>query len=1069
MINISINQLLNTTLLPLKTGLYFAEKVSLIVLVMTMFYPSVYADIWDEPVQNTDFEESSLTWWVAIPKTPPAGTIAIDTSEYHSGSKSIKIDDTSSVDKPCFQSPLMAIDSSKKYTHSWWVKGGVLPTTVHIYYDSSSHEITTGYPIVSLTNATDWTNGSKTFGPSGSGADYVIPSNAAYIKLRYYASPTSADVCSANFDDITFSPAYSECVDAPVGPSSVSAPGGEGLPPIWNEQTLGSQAISAISDVTLPDETLVITGNALADTSFKIWAENYKSTCQLLKGENNRVLAVIPDDAPISTMLIWPVKAGTIGSPIRVNGAAAWWAWPGRAKANMSGQTVRVIGKNLKIGTATPVMYLKKTDNSIIQLTIVDSNEYQLEASLPGDLAVGTYTIWAHNGTGGKYGWSQPLTFEVAQFPVLSGLPTFLVDNYGAVANDGLDDLQAINSAITAAKNAGGGIVTFTAGEYNISQQIVINGNTTNGIHLKGVGMGTYDNVGLLNTVPDVYNHGVGGTYTLIRYVTVNATLSLNGLLSNIIQIDSNNTSIEYMTLINADYGRQQDGAPQWVMTVNGQDARIQNVRMISVDARNYTATSVTVDLINLGVIYLGATGDANIVIKNCHIHSPKKGMCVGNKLVMESVNYAQVKACSFWGYYAGKHPRDSRAVLSDQHGLMANAITAYNAKNLILEDCYFASGDRLNGKILNRSFLAFNNSNRNMYIANNTIRNVGPHPSVPSMAGNCGEQFLLHESYVDASGNVVYGGLFDVTAAGENSVTLNTANIPALPPGVDISSILDNTGSQIRDEIAYDQEWIVYVCAGKGVGQYRVLDSRTSSVLSITEPWRVIPDSTSRVMIEVVYRHNIIYNNDIQNYIFLSQSGYKSVGVLLFYRAFENIISDNTFKNLSVGVAINEGFRWPVCWNLTRRNTMDTISGLDNQGGDSSSKPSFYSEVFRNKIAYASSDGWSEELVWFSVGNIARQNTCTNGLVAAYFDSRQGDKNNVLGYYDWEINADRGIMMSVLENNTLSNTDIGINIGKPAIWTLVRNNVVTALPFMNFDVGQYDDIDDMEILTIND
>jgi Pectate lyase superfamily protein len=44
---------------------------------------------------------------------------------------------------------------------------------------------------------------------------------------------------------------------------------------------------------------------------------------------------------------------------------------------------------------------------------------------------------------------------------------THNVTSYGAIANDGLDDTVAVQSAIDAAGNAGGGVVSFPAGQFD--------------------------------------------------------------------------------------------------------------------------------------------------------------------------------------------------------------------------------------------------------------------------------------------------------------------------------------------------------------------------------------------------------------------------------------------------------------------------------------------------------------------------------------------------------------------------------------------------------------------------
>ena len=53
--------------------------------------------------------------------------------------------------------------------------------------------------------------------------------------------------------------------------------------------------------------------------------------------------------------------------------------------------------------------------------------------------------------------------------PAATGI-RFDVTTYGAVADDGMDDLPAVTSAIRAAEAAGGGIVFFPKGRFHLSE-----------------------------------------------------------------------------------------------------------------------------------------------------------------------------------------------------------------------------------------------------------------------------------------------------------------------------------------------------------------------------------------------------------------------------------------------------------------------------------------------------------------------------------------------------------------------------------------------------------------------
>jgi len=127
--------------------------------------------------------------------------------------------------------------------------------------------------------------------------------------------------------------------DIPEAVAGVESPGGAGRPAIAGAAAAAAPAIAAISDTTYPDETLVITGEGLAGATLRVWAEGATFDIRPLRSAANRMQAVVPRDAPCATMLVWPVKAGMAGAPIRVNGATSWWTWPARVEAGIDGNT----------------------------------------------------------------------------------------------------------------------------------------------------------------------------------------------------------------------------------------------------------------------------------------------------------------------------------------------------------------------------------------------------------------------------------------------------------------------------------------------------------------------------------------------------------------------------------------------------------------------------------------------------------------------------------------------------------------------------------------------------------
>ncbi|MCK5804765.1 MAG: hypothetical protein KAI66_18145, partial [Lentisphaeria bacterium] len=818
--------------------------------------------------------------------------------------------------------------------------------------------------------------------------------------------------------------------DIPTGPAGLDAPGGVGLPMLSGKAESDAPAISMISDVTFPNETLVITGDSLDGAHLRVWAEGRLEDLEPLRTANNRMQAIVPKGFPVSTMLLWPVKGDKAGTPIRVNGATAWWAWPPRLTVEDAGQpqTVRVMGKNLKLGDVQPRMCLQGA-GAAQWLKVKQAGPYCIDAELPMGLTAGTYRVWAHNGTGGRYGWSASITFEVVDAPPPKALKTFQVDTFGAKPDDGNDDAYAIQSAVDAAAKTGGGIVAFSPGTYHVSRSIVTHEQAPGGVHFLGVGIGEYD--------PATQN--VPGRSTVIR---AHGSVSPKCL----IHINGPRSTIRDLTLISGHQGAFRRPEARHVfgtvlVRVTGHDATIERVRFAMPDLRPDVPAEARLDLqIYDPALLLDAPGKANIIVRDCEFHSAGSGIQIGmlqsHQMLSAppepSTDYVRIARCRFRGYSCGfyKEPENPKTYL--HQGLFNSGILVFNSKYSIIQECSFSGADRRGGKMINRSVCIYNSSARDLYIAENNSRNVGMTCPREDRITIQGEQILFHFRYP-------HGGYFDVIDAGPQSVAVNPDDPRNKPKLKSAHQVADRNGSRVLEEVGTNDHWIVFLAAGKGVGQYRIVTGAERSPgrvkLTLDRPWRVVPNGTSRVTLTVANRQNIIDGNTIDAGFIDPRS--KVAGVLFWYNAIDNIVSGCHVRHVGYGVGFNASFRNPCCWNLVRDNVVEHVGGLAIE----CIEPACYIEICGatggplGPLFRADSDVNG----WFAVGNVFRSNLGDDAPCAMITHvAHQDAVSKYLPPQD-----DGGLVMPVVENCRFSSVEKGIVINPGCCWAVIRNNLV--------------------------
>ncbi|MGH7266134.1 MAG: hypothetical protein ACREMB_15005, partial [Candidatus Rokuibacteriota bacterium] len=494
-----------------------------------------------------------------------------------------------------------------------------------------------------------------------------------------------------------------------------------------------------------------------------------------------------------------------------------------------------------------------------------------------------------------------------------------------------------------------------------------------------------------------------------------------------LVTLDGARASVRGMTLVNG-----HDGADQVALAIRAPDVVVERTRAVLVDERGAAPRRGRGRIIETGAIYVNAAGKANVVLADAEVHAPGPGVVIGNLQPSHdddappapSTDFVQIRNVTFRGYYAGE---PSGKLVPRASGLSAGVVVR-NGKHLIVERSDFAGADKPGGRSLGRTVFVQNTSARNLYLAHNRSVGVGPYPA-SRMHANQGEQYLFHVWYPQ-------GGLFDVLEADGRTVAIDTRNVRPGVPG-DRGGLLSSSaaGSRVLDEVGRNDHWIVFVCAGKGVGQYRVVDGASRApdgvVLHVRDPWRVVPGGESRVVLLVAYRHHILYGNLVDGGT--PVPSHKSVGVLFWYAAFDNLVVGNTFRSLTSGLAVNTAFRNPTGWNVARDNRFDDIRGFS---GGSSLRAAFYTHHLR-----LDGSRWPEpeDRVWYSVGNVVRGSRGRGADVAAFVVAR-GSRNRPPGDVP---HPDGGLMLDVVEDNRFEAVSEGIVTGAPARDLVLRDNEV--------------------------
>lgn len=230
-------------------------------------------------------------------------------------------------------------------------------------------------------------------------------------------------------------------------PENVPEPG-DTYAPILNSTTSDTAPlISTVTSQTTPGSSIIIQGEGFSNAT--VWAYGINNSgvaefdkCDIVNCNDNTVTAAISDRFRYGMYLIWVENGNGISRPVRVNNTTAKWL---NDYETQRGMTLSVYGENLSHDNGTNLSYVYIVGENYSSYASVSSvNPFKVTFTVPLDIPNGEYQCWVHNGHGGKYGWSNALSFNVNS---AGGSAIWTGDTHTVTGNQTADIRTAINAA----------------------------------------------------------------------------------------------------------------------------------------------------------------------------------------------------------------------------------------------------------------------------------------------------------------------------------------------------------------------------------------------------------------------------------------------------------------------------------------------------------------------------------------------------------------------------------------------------------------------------------------------
>ncbi len=704
------------------------------------------------------------------------------------------------------------------------------------------------------------------------------------------------------------------------------------------------------------------------------------------------IYAYIPFTVPFGCYLLWAVNregeaCETLNRP-EIWSQSLETAVPGD-KMSLFGQNY--FGEDQRYFINTVCAMKNVSDGSVyrmkwgvsqdMQQSMPGQNDHRSDHIIPYDVPPGEYLISLSNGTGGPWGWSDCRRMTVihsrglvAEFGMKWNsecrhvrsydIPDMKLFRIPSCLGDGFSDAtDSIEEAVRSAHNAGGGIVLLPAGRFGLSRTL----HLLPGVILKGAGM--------------------GATTLTVAEGTVLAPVGMPCVAYSRRASDGKNWSIDWKPYMD----RDNNTPLVWIETEAGiEDMKIEGGRGAVI------------------LVLVGTTDESqseNVFFNRTEIENGINSAlyCHGNAFDVSYHGVLTTGKTKNLTFYKCKITASFPVfILPSQCRGMKMIGNTFEVSPRQSGDCVYASG--IYGAVITEN--SFINGRRTLISQQGTFDCY----IFQNRSSGVANTTNANEEYMSEYGQSAWVG--SACETGNNYVRV----------GFDISKKRLLQRGSVGENLS-EHRWFLMIVTGRGLGQYRVVDRVENDTIYLTEPWKIVPDSSTVFNLITAVNHTIwalnfaglgsgnsqfVYGSGIEN-IVTGHSMLMCSGISM-YAMMISKCEDGSIKDMGI-VAFNK---------FSHCDARYSGMGLCLWSNESWSLLDDRDQEYANLI-----------------GNVVRWNSFTGGA----------DSDYVKNQTTWTpVKIASGVQSvgaySLFENNLIAGYDAGIHIRYSSTGNLLRNNM---------------------------